>query len=243
MLSRPLLFILMLLVLIVATCGTSGVAQDAAGEKILKHQIQTISGWTVHVDEELISGQADSLGEVALRLLDNKLYEIKLRLPAERVKQLQTIHIWIDAHHELTSMQYHPGAGWLKEHGYDPKMVKSVHIPRAQGFVDHIAQHAQPWALLHELAHAYHDQFLGWEHTGIRQAYEEMKESGKFEQVLHISGRQRPHYALTNPKEFFAEMSEAFLGTNDFYPFVRGELRESLPETYALMQSIWLKSK
>ncbi|QDT35164.1 M90 metallopeptidase family protein [Thalassoglobus polymorphus] len=241
MVSRPLLLILIPFVLIVATCGTSGVAQEVAGEKVLKHQVRTISGWTVHVDEELISGQADSLGDVALRLLDNKLFEIKLRLPAERVQQLQTIHIWIDAHHELTSMQYHPGSGWLKEHGYDPKMVKSVHIPRAQRFVDHIAQHAQPWALLHELAHAYHDQFLGWEHTGIRQAYEEMKESGKFEQVLHISGRQRTHYALTNPKEFFAEMSEAFLGTNDFYPFVRGELREALPETYALMQSIWLK--
>ncbi|MBT5017155.1 MAG: metallopeptidase, partial [Planctomicrobium sp.] len=152
----------------------------------------------------------------------------------------QAVAIWIDAKHELSSMQYHPGAGWLKDHGYDPQMVKSVHIPRAQGFVDHIANHSQPWALLHELAHAYHDQFLGWNHAGIQAAHKALQDSNNYKSVLHISGRQREHYALTNPKEFFAEMSESFLGTNDFYPFVRGELREALPETYSLMQAIWM---
>ena len=30
------------------------------------------------------------------------------------------------------------------------------------------------------------------------------------------------HYALTNHKEFFAEMSEAYFGMNDFFPFNRG---------------------
>ncbi len=227
--------------LFVFSCSTAALAQNAAGQKVLKHQVREISGWTVHVDEELLAGDAANLGKTALRLLDDKLFELTLRLPAARVKQLQTVHLWIDAHHELSSMQYHPGAGWLKNHGYDPKMVKCVHIPQAKRFVDHVAHHAQPWALLHELAHAYHDQFLGWEHAGIRRAYEEMKQSGKYEQVLHISGRQRKHYALTNPKEFFAEMSESFLGTNDFYPFVRGELREALPESHSLMQSIWLE--
>ncbi|MGO9112581.1 MAG: hypothetical protein ACLP9L_25400 [Thermoguttaceae bacterium] len=33
-------------------------------------------------------------------------------------------------------------------------------------------------------------------------------------------GQHVRHYALTDHKEFFAEMSEAYFGMNDFFPFV-----------------------
>jgi hypothetical protein len=29
--------------------------------------------------------------------------------------------------------------------------------------------------------------------------------------------------------EFFAEMTEAYFGSNDFYPFVTGELKQAKP--------------
>jgi hypothetical protein len=44
---------------------------------------------------------------------------------------------------------------------------------------------------------------------------------------------------LTNPQEFFAEMTESYFGTNDFYPFVAGELRQVEPEVFALLKEIW----
>jgi hypothetical protein len=47
------------------------------------------------------------------------------------------------------------------------------------------------------------------------------------------------HYALTNPMEFLAEMTEAYFGSNDFYPFVAGELKQAEPEVFALMEGIW----
>lgn len=235
--NRRVLLSLIMLLNCYHLCFAQEVETDG---KLLEHEKQIIAGWTVYVDTALLDGEHKELGTQSLRLLDDKLFEITLRLPEKRIKQLQTVAIWIDAKHELSSMQYHPGAGWLREHGYDPLMVKSVHIPQAKRFVDHIANHAQPWALLHELAHAYHDQFLGWNHAGIQAAHKAMQDSNDYKSVLHISGRQREHYALTNPKEFFAEMSESYLGTNDFYPFVRGELREALPETYSLMQAIWM---
>ena len=34
------------------------------------------------------------------------------------------------------------------------------------------------------------------------------------------------HYAATNHKEYFAEATEAYFYKNDFYPFVRGELKK-----------------
>lgn len=206
----------------------------------LEHELRDICGWQVFVDHQLLNGPGAATGEVALKLLEAKLFEIKLRLPESRVQQLQQVKIWLDFEHPLKSMQYHPNAGWLTNHGYDPALEKCVHIPRAQGFIDNIARHAQPSVVLHELAHAYHDQFLSWDHSGIMAAYEQFRTRDEYESILHISGTRRRHYALTNHKEFFAEMSEAFLGTNDFYPFVRGELKEALPELDTLLHKIWL---
>lgn len=49
----------------------------------------------------------------------------------------------------------------------------------------------------------------------------------------------RGHYALTDEKEFFAEMTEAYFGANDFYPFVAGELKQAEPGIFDLMRDVW----
>ena len=36
-------------------------------------------------------------------------------------------------------------------------------------------------------------------------------------------------------------MTEAWWGTNDFYPFVRAELKEAIPETAKVMKLVWGK--
>ena len=53
---------------------------------------------------------------------------------------------------------------------------------------------------------------------------------------VFVDGRRVKHYALTDQKEFFAEMSEAYFGTNDFYPFVRGELMQHDPRAHAILE-------
>jgi hypothetical protein len=57
--------------------------------------------------------------------------------------------------------------------------------------------------------------------------------------VLTTSGKMRAHYGLTDPKEFFAEMTECYFGSNDFKPFVSGELKQAEPETSARLAGIW----
>ncbi len=39
--------------------------------------------------------------------------------------------------------------------------------------------------------------------------------------------------------EYFAEATEAFFGTNDFYPFVRAELSRHDPEMADLLVKLW----
>jgi len=93
--------------------------------------------------------------------------------------------------------------------------------------------------ILHELAHAYHDQVLGFDEPLIKEAYEKYKKSGRGETVLHHDGTRVKHHALTDPMEFFAEMTEAYFGVNDFFPFNRAELKENEPAIYELMMNVW----
>jgi hypothetical protein len=97
--------------------------------------------------------------------------------------------------------------------------------------------------ILHELAHAYHDQFLGFDHPEIMVAYQRYRDGGKGDATLLYDGQRVKHYALTDQKEFFAEMTEAFLGSNDFYPFNRAELLDTEPEIYRLLARIWRDSE
>ncbi len=136
-------------------------------------------------------------------------------------------------------MQYHPSAAWLQEHGYAKELAHCVHIPQASDFARARQVNEQPWVLLHELAHAYHDQVLGFENTRIEAAYRKYKESGHGERVLLFDGTYTRHYALTDAKEFFAEFTEAYFGLNDFFPFNRAELKTAEPEIYRLMADIW----
>jgi hypothetical protein len=201
---------------------------------------QEVEGWTIRVDERLLQKPNEELGKQSLRFLGNKLADIKAVVPADRLKKLQSVTIVLDLNcGDLRPMQYHPSAGWLTARGYPANLARCVHIPRAADLPTRRNIREQPWVILHELAHAYHDQVLGFEEPRIREAYETYKKSGRGEKTLLYDGRRVRHYALTNQMEFFAEMTEAYFGVNDFFPFNRAELKEAEPEIYALLKKVW----
>ena len=196
----------------------------------------------MHVDDRLLIGPEKALGERALGLLGDHLKKICGVMPADKLDRIKQVHIWLDlTHGGLRSAQYHPSRGWLKANGYDVALEKCVHIPDAKDFVSPRLQHDQPWMVLHELAHSYHDQVLGFEEPRIKDAWKKFVASGKYDSAKHVSGRMVRHYGLTDQKEFFAEMSESYFGKNDFFPFDREELQKAEPELFVLLQEIWGK--
>jgi hypothetical protein len=204
------------------------------------HTTRTIEGWTVRIDDRLLGGADAELGDRAIKLLTARLVAIEVVMPPRPLERLRQVTIQLDlTHGALRSMQYHPDAGWLKQHGYSEQLAKCVHIPDARHFLSPFENHRQPSAVLHELAHAYHDQVLGFDDERIVAAYKRFRDGGKYESVLTSPGPMRKHYALTNEKEFFAEMTESYLGVNDFYPFVAGELKQAEPQLFDLMAEVW----
>jgi hypothetical protein len=190
------------------------------------------------VNKRLLEKEQRALGEQTLKLLGDHLYRISRVVPDKALGRLRKIPIWVElAHPRHPCMCYHPSAAWLREHDMNPKKAGAVEIANAKNFLSWT--HAQPWMVLHELAHGYHHQVLGFEHAGIRKCYEKAVASKSYDSVLHIDGHKRRAYALTNDKEYFAELSEAFFGTNDFYPFVRAELKQHDPDMFALLEKLW----
>jgi hypothetical protein len=113
-----------------------------------------------------------------------------------------------------------------------------VEVSNARNFVDW-SRKEQPFAALHELAHAYHFHVIGYDEPAVLQAYQHARENGLYPSVKFITGSEKPGYAATNPQEYLAELSEAYFGKNDFYPFTRDELQEYDPVGYHLMQQAW----
>ncbi len=201
-----------------------------------------IEGWTIFVEPVLLESEHGSEETRALEMLEAHLRLLSAMVPAERLKDLRTLGIWIEKEHPtLKNMQYHPSIGWLKENGHDPRLVKMVHIPVARQLISPAQLAKHPMVVLHELAHSYHDQFLGFDEPRIKAAYEQAKSSGSYEKVLLHSGATVRHYALTNHKEYFSEGTEAFFNRNDFYPFVRAELKLHDPTLHDLLAEIWGK--
>ncbi len=201
--------------------------------------IREIEGWSVAVDPELLAPANRDVGQEALTALANHLQRVRYIVPPDRVKQLQELRIWIDWQHDLGNMQYHPDRGWLIANGHDPRLVKHVHIPRARQLLDPGQWAKHPYVVLHELAHSYHDQVLGFDYPPVVEAFEQIKASGEYEDVLLYTGRRVKHYGLSNHKEYFAESCEAYFGVNDFFPFVRAELKEHDPQMFDLLKEIW----
>lgn len=204
------------------------------------HTTRQIEGWSVRVDDRLLKGDAAADGERALKLLNARLVAITIVVPEPALSKLRAVTIELDLDYgKLRAMQYHPSADWLKENGYSESLAKCVHIPRTDDFLSPFENHRMPWVVLHELSHAYHDQVLGFDEPRIHAVWQKFRDSGKYASVLTSPGTMREHYGLTNEKEFFAEMTESYFGSNDFYPFVAGELKQAEPEIFNLLAEIW----
>jgi hypothetical protein len=207
------------------------------------YQIREIEGWTIHINRQLLK-QHPAATETAIRLTREQLKTIVQVVPAEAVEQLRQVPLWFNPKYDGVHprAEYHPGRSWLIDNHRNPEMVRGVEFSNVSIFEKEVQR--MPVFVLHELAHAYHHRVLGHGHAGIRAAYKRAKELGSYDHVQRWRGPDQPltnemAYAMTNEKEYFAEITEAFFGRNDFYPFTRDELRAHDPEGERLLLSIW----
>ena len=199
---------------------------------------QQVLGWRLRIHRALDRPERHAARDAALAEIKKQLQQVVKRVPAKAVTALREISIWLeDDHPRHRCACFHPSAAWLKNNDMLPAKAGGVEIADAEMLIEYAK--TQPFMLLHELAHGFHFHELGHRHEGILNAFRAAEASGNYEKVKRSNGRVVRHYALTNEKEYFAEATEAYFGTNDFYPFHRKQLKAHDPVGYALIESVW----
>lgn len=228
-----------------AVIKEKAVARDAAANGKSGCKTREMLGWKVHINKALLGADRAKTAR-ALELLEKQLQEIVRVVPPHAVIELQKVPLYFSPEYPGVKprAEYHPGAGWLRENGRDPAMAKGVEFTDIRNFEREMNR--MPNFALHELAHAYHDQFLpqGFSNPEIKAAYEKARASGKYDRIEECHGKGTPNtfgraYATTNPQEYFAETSEALFSRNDVCPFTRDELKQHDPEMFALLETLW----
>ena len=237
------------LILLVGALVTGRAELSVPAGTAAAHQTNSIEGWTVLVNERLLAADKAATAK-ALELLRVQLQEIVRVVPASAVAKLREVTLWFSPEYPgvKPKAEYHPGAGWLRDHGRDPAMVKGIEFTDVRNFEAETRR--MPNFTLHELAHAYHDRILerGFGNAEIKAAYERAKAGKTYDKVERWFGNGRSNtferaYAMTNLMEYFAETTEAFFSRNDFFPFNRAELKQHDPEMEKLLAKLWGATK
>jgi len=240
MLKKQILIISVLILNIIFLSAAKANQVDKKSAVRFDPVIKNIEGWKIHIDPALLKGKHSTDGLHAIKMLTNHLQRISILVQGEALKKLKTCQIWLEhSHPTLHAMQYHPSVGWLKANGHDPRLQKKVHVPQAKALTSRGQLLKHPAVILHELAHAYHDQFLTFEHPEIIAAYNKARQKGDYNKVMLYTGQSVKHYAMTNHKEYFAEGTEAYFYRNDFYPFVRAELKKHDLDLHKVLEKVW----
>ncbi|MGA0039737.1 MAG: neutral/alkaline non-lysosomal ceramidase N-terminal domain-containing protein, partial [Pirellulales bacterium] len=211
---------------------------------VATRELRDVAGWRVHVDSRLLQ-ETPAATERALALLEGQLQEMVGVVPPAAIERLQQVPLYFSPRYPNAGprAEYHPGAEWLRNNGRDPVMAKAVEFTNIEDFEAECRR--MPALVLHELAHAYHDLSLPGGHANptVKAAFERAVASGRYDRVERRDAegnvRLDRAYAMTNPAEYFAETSEAFFSTNDFFPFDRTQLEAVDPAGCQMLASLW----
>jgi len=215
------------------------------GTTTARCQTNIVEGWTVVVNERLLA-EEEAATRKALEILRSQLKQIVRVVPAPAVAKLREVTLWFSPQYPgvKPKAEYHPGAGWLRDNGRDPAMVKGIEFTDIRNFEAEARR--MPNFTLHELAHAYHHRVLpgGFNNADIKAAFERAKTSKSYDKVERWFGNGKPNtfersYAMTDPQEYFAESTEAYFARNDFFPFTRDQLKQHDPDMEQLLGKLW----
>ncbi|MFN8694582.1 MAG: hypothetical protein ACK5XX_09310 [Holosporales bacterium] len=97
----------------------------------------------------------------------------------------------------------------------------------------------RPGVLLHEFAHAYHDTEGKRFQLEIDRAYAEAVRSGMYQNVPISGGKMGAAYAITNNREYFAELTAAYFDLGTMTPRTKADLKQRDAMGFELMRRVW----
>ena len=167
-------------------------------------------------------------------------------IPAKAVERLRSVPLNFSLPYpdRRPTAEYHGGLAWVKQVGREIALAKAIEFTNIDRFEPEIRR--MPVLVLHELAHAYHDQVIpgGYQNKDILGAFQQAKAAGTYDAVKRWTGEkyaEKPSkaYAMTNQMEYFAEVTEAYFDRNDMEPFDLAELKAKDSGVVPVLEKVW----
>ncbi|MBL7134775.1 MAG: alpha/beta hydrolase [Phycisphaerae bacterium] len=200
------------------------------------YTVKTLAGWKVYVHNALLpGGEHAETGAEAMRRLTDGMLRLKTWIPAGPLAKLLKVKIWLELNSTkgpwggTSGYQYHPGLDWLIDMDFNPEKHKCVEFGNAASLARR-SPDATVSVLLHELAHAYHDQVLTFDHPDVLAAYKRC-----------VEGTTYParDWVKSNHKEFFAGVTTRYFGRKK----ERDAMGQRDPILEKFLQKTWGKPK
>jgi hypothetical protein len=216
-------------------------------------------------DKERTRSEEETLLKKVKHRIEMDLIAAAKKLPPNACEFLkETTPVWINRSQMYgprvapirgVGMCFHPGKEWLSKNGMSEKKSGGVELYEAGKYLDDCdLWHGMGGVMLHEFSHAYHAKCIknGYDNQEIIDCYNAAMEEKLYDcvRVHNCQGNcdERRAYAATNPMEYFAELSAAFLGGtgsekdlefNKWFPFNRKQIKEHDPRAYKLLKKVW----
>ena len=167
-------------------------------------------------------------------------------IPAKAVERLRSVPLNFSLPYpdRRPTAEYHGGLAWVKQVGREIALAKAIEFTNIDRFEPEIRR--MPVLVLHELAHAYHDQVIpgGYQNKDNLVAFQQANAAWIYDAVERWTGEkyaEKPSkaYAMTNQMEYFAEVTEAYFDRNDMEPFDLAELKIKDPGVVPVLEKVW----
>jgi hypothetical protein len=223
---------------------------------------QVMEGFVLWIHEDVLKHNEEStLRRKPLEVLELELKTIVRIMRPEAVKILRNLLIWVEWDDRIElggngrAVAVYVGGNQLAVfgEGRHPLKVNNITILSLNLLT---REHQPPpdadlkdekldrCVLLHEMAHAVHHYYLGFDNPLVKETYKQAMERSLYNQAKDINDKVIPRpYASVNDHEYFAEISCAYLDRLYYFPFNRADLKSHDPLGYKLMEQVWGKTK
>lgn len=213
---------------------------------------RVIEGFDVLIQDAVIEHDKDEKTKrKPTDVLELELGTITRVMPPRCVQVLRSIIVWVDwddeddPDHGRAVAKYYGVWGnralWSLNRSKNPLKANNVEIISMKS----LTREHQPdvklerCVILHELAHAVHLHLFGPDNPTIKAAYKQAMERKLYDEAEDVYGKKIKPYARTNEKEYFAELSCAYLNKLDYFPFNRDDLKRHDPTGFKMMEATW----
>jgi len=211
------------------------------------YERRNLEGFTVYVNRQVLSHNADGFGRRPLDVLERELGDLKRILVPKIVAVLQEVPVWAewdDSEKErpgVLARYFYGRAEDLSKFGVDPRKLNCIEVLslRRLAEIRRPGTALQQIIILHEMAHAVQHRVLGMQNLELDTIYQQAMERKLYQQVNDRFGRSGKAYASTAAAEYFAELSCAYLDSCNYFPFNNEQLKGYDPEGYKFVERVW----